>query len=412
MLKILVNAYALSPHTGSEPGMAWNWCLHLAQYSELHIITEGEFKPFIEEALSTLPERDNMHFYYNPVSERIRKMCWNQGDWRFYKHYKKWQFKTYKIALQICSTKQIDILHQLNMIGFREPGYLWKIKHIPFVWGPIGGVKQFPINYLNDANIKTELFVRLKNIISVQQLKYDSRVNKALKKANLLISSIPDSYNAIQKYKGLESVIIPETGCFPTENHSNDRFKVKTFEVLWVGKFDFRKQLPLALKSIATANNLNLKLHIYGSGSTIKVKQMKKIARELGIANQIQWYGNQNHNVVLKAMQKAHLFFFTSVSEDTSSVVMEALSNNLPVLCFDACGMATVIDNKVGRKIPLTTPEQSEIHFAEHLNNLNQDRPLLQILSANCEVRKKELSWARKATQVFSLLEEIGKNKN
>jgi hypothetical protein len=26
----------------------------------------------------------------------------------------------------------------LNMIGYREPGYLWKL-NVPFVWGPMGG---------------------------------------------------------------------------------------------------------------------------------------------------------------------------------------------------------------------------------------------------------------------------------
>lgn len=44
MLNILVNAYACSPNMGSEPGMAWNWCVNLAKYCELHIITEGEFR--------------------------------------------------------------------------------------------------------------------------------------------------------------------------------------------------------------------------------------------------------------------------------------------------------------------------------------------------------------------------------
>ena len=68
-------------------------------------------------------------------------MCWNQGDWRFYKYYKKWQWKTYLIAKEICAEVNIDVLHQLNMIGFREPGYLWKLSKengVPFVWGPIG----------------------------------------------------------------------------------------------------------------------------------------------------------------------------------------------------------------------------------------------------------------------------------
>lgn len=54
-------------------------------------------------------------------------MCWNQGDWRFYKYYKEWQWKTYLLAKDICKVEKMDVLHQLNMIGFREPGYLWKL---------------------------------------------------------------------------------------------------------------------------------------------------------------------------------------------------------------------------------------------------------------------------------------------
>lgn len=105
MLKILINAYACSPGMGSEPGMAWNWVSNLAKFCELYIITEGEFREKIEEVVPTLEQGKNMHFYYNPVSEEIRKMCWNQGDWRFYKYYREWQWKTYLIAKEIYSKK-------------------------------------------------------------------------------------------------------------------------------------------------------------------------------------------------------------------------------------------------------------------------------------------------------------------
>ena len=161
MLKILINAYACSPGMGSEPGMAWNWVSNLAKFCELFIITEGEFREKIEAVMTDLPEAKNMHFYYNPVSEEIRKMCWNQGDWRFYKYYREWQWKTYLMAKEICLHEKIDVLHQLNMIGFREPGYLWNLSKesgVPFVWGPIGGLKQFPTAYLQGAGLKNEAF--------------------------------------------------------------------------------------------------------------------------------------------------------------------------------------------------------------------------------------------------------------
>ena len=400
MLKILINAYACSPGMGSEPGMAWNWVSNLAKFCELYIITEGEFRDKIEEVVPTLEQGKNMHFYYNPVSEDIRKMCWNQGDWRFYKYYREWQWKTYLMAKDICSKEKIDVLHQLNMIGFREPGYLWKLSQengVPFVWGPIGGLTQFPTAYLKGASLKMKLFNRLKNFLNVWQLKHDKRVNEAFKTAKVLVSSIPDSYRAIKKYKGLESVVIPETGCFLSENIPTDRFDEEYFHVMWVGKFDFRKQLPLALRAIAISDNPNIVLDIYGSGSDENIASVKNLIDSLGITDKVVWHGNQPNDVVMNAMRKSQLFFFTSVSEDTSTVVLEAVSNRLPVLCFNACGMAAVIDDKVGRKVSLSNPIQSAKDFARLLNELEYDRTLLKRMSENCKPRQLDLSWEEKA---------------
>ena len=409
-MKILINAYACSPGMGSEPGMAWNWVVNLAKFCELYIITEGEFREKIEAVVPTLEQGGNMHFYYNPVSDEIRKMCWNQGDWRFYKYYRQWQWKTYLMAKGICEKERIDVLHQLNMIGFREPGYLWKLSKengVPFVWGPIGGLKQFPTAYLKEAGLKMQLFMRLKNFLNIWQLKHEKRVDEALKTAKLLISSIPDSYRALKKYKGLESIVIPETGCFLSEDISTSRFDTEEFHIMWVGKFDFRKQLPLALQAVALAKNPKLKLDVYGSGSVGQVEMAKRMGEELGISQQVIWYGNQKNDVVMEAMRKAQLFFFTSVNEDTSTVVLEAVSNRLPVVCFDACGMSAVIDASVGRKIALSQPSQSAHDFARILNELEGNRALLKQLSENCRQRQMELSWEVKARKVVEEYKRI-----
>lgn len=415
MFSVLINAYACSPNMGSEPGMAWNWCVNLAKYCELHIITEGEFRDKIEAVLPTLPQGNNMHFYYNPVSDEIRKMCWNQGDWRFYKYYKEWQWKTYMMAEEIIKQNHIDIVHQLNMIGFREPGYLWKIENKPFVWGPIGGLKQFPSSYLEGAGIKMKLFNRIKNIVNIYQIKHDKRVNQALKKADLLISSIPDSYNAIKRYKGLNSIIIPETGCFidnDTVKRNMDEKANGDFRLLWVGKFDFRKQLNIALATMSKLKNKsNIKLIICGSGSDDQVSYYKQMALNLGIEDNVVWKGNIENSKVKEEMRKSDIFFFTSVSEDTSTVVLEAVSCELPVLCFDTCGMGYVINESVGQKVPLTNPGQSADDFAEKINYLYNNREFLQKLSDGCKQRQKELSWDNKAKQMVELYNKVINNQ-
>ena len=407
MLKILINAYACSPGMGSEPGMAWNWVSNLAKFCELYIITEGEFREKIEAVVPTLEQGKNMHFYYNPVSEEIRKMCWNQGDWRFYKYYKEWQWKTYFLAKDICSKEKIDVLHQLNMIGFREPGYLWKLSKengVPFVWGPVDAKDKFPVAYLDGANIKTKLFMRLKNFLTVWQLKHSTRVRQAASQASVIFSASSNSKESFNKYMAIDSPLLNETGCYVQEYPLIDKSQKETFDALWVGKLDFRKQLGIALQSIAIADNENIRLHIVGGGDAEPYKQL---ANTLGIKDKCIWHGAVSHDEVQSIMQNSDVFFFTSVAEGTPHVVLEAIGNNLPVVCFDTCGQGDAVNDKVGRKVALSNPAQSAADFAKLLNNLEHDRTLLKQLSENCKQRQTELSWEEKAKTMVEWYEKV-----
>lgn len=404
-MKILINAYACSPNMGSEPGMAWNWCVHLAKHCELHIITEGEFRDKIEEVMPKLPQGRNMHFYYNPVTDDIRRMCWNQGDWRFYKYYRKWQWKTYLMAKEICSKEKIEVLHQLNMIGFREPGYLWKLSEetgIKFVWGPVDAKDKFPLAYAQGAGLKTKLILWLKNTISCWQLKHSNRVRKAANTASAVISASSNSVKSFKKYMDIDSVLLNETGCSSAEVPIRKPMDKKTFDILWVGKMDFRKQLGLALEAVATAYRHDIRLHIVGGGDNT---QYKRQAELLGIMDICEWHGSVSHDEVQRLMQMSDLFLFTSVAEGTPHVVMEAIANHLPVLCFDTCGQGDSVNERVGIKIPLSKPRQSVCDFAKQLEYLYSHRDVLQTMSDNCRQRQIELSWDKKAEEMVRLYE-------
>ena len=404
MKKILVNAYAVSPEMGSEPGMGWNWCVGLARECELFIITEGEFRERIESALKILPQASNMHFYYNPVSDRVRKMCWNQGDWRFYIHYRRWQRKTLSIAREICRTHSIDILHQLNMIGFREPGYLWKIPDIPYVLGPTNCKFEYPLSYWKGAPFSERVRVVLKEIVSRLQIRYSPHLHQALRRASVVVTASTDAHDLFKKYLGVESIMINETGSearsHPRETHSSDYL-----DILWVGRFNLYSKLPaLAVRSLKQAGNPRLRLHFVGPGNDTP---FRRLAEELGVDAACRWYGTVSHGEVQKMMRQMDVFLFTSVVEGTPHVVLESFSNGLPVICFDTCGQGDIVDEKTGIKIPLSNPDKSVIDFANALNALDEDRYRLQSLSEACCVRLKELSWDVKIRKMFDIYEQI-----
>lgn len=411
MLNVLINAYAVSPNWGSEPGVGWNWIVNIAKKCNVFVITESEWENEINAALQKLPQLDNIHFYFNPVSQEVRDMCWNQGDWRFYHHYRLWQQSTLEIARKIIANNHIDVIHQLNMIGFREPGYLWQIKGIPYVWGPIGNMATIPMSYLKGCTAKDRIKLGVKNVISYFQAR-TGRVSKAIRCADKIITVLDSSAEIIRHRYGINDVtVMPETGLKITEkvNHANK--PDKPLKLLWVGRFIPTKKLDIALETISRLKSKEcVELHIVGWGSAEEEARYKAIAQSLGIASNCIWHGKIPNSEVLSLMRDSDVFFFTSILEGTPHVVLEAISNNLPVLCFDLCGQGVIVNDKVGWKIPIKSLPEAVNDMVRTLNKIIADRTCIYEKSANCEIRKPELSWENKIDEVIKIYNSLIKS--
>lgn len=393
---------------GSEPGMAWNWCVHLAEHCELHIITEGEFRDKIEAALPSLPQGRNMHFYYNPVSDAIRRMCWNQGDWRFYAHYRRWQRKTYEMGLQLIDRYRIDIVHQLNMVGFREPGYMWKYPDIPLVWGPIAGFQHIPAGYLMNTSLRFAAFFRIKQTISYLQLRFAPRIRAMVKRADRILSATPEMQQAIRRCYGKQTLRINETACNSEPITERSGFDSEVFHILWVGRFIPSKQLELALDTLRELRHLPILFHIVGEGFTDHTTHRHHdYARKQGVADRCIWHGKIPNEQVHELMRQSQLFFFTSILEATSTVVLEAIENRLPILCFDTCGFGPIVTPRIGIRIPLSAPRRARHEFAENITALYRNRNLLKTMSNNCLDEQNKLNWEHKTAQILTLYEQL-----
>lgn len=406
-MNILINAYACSPVRGSEPGMGWHWVSEIAKYCHVFVITEGEYINEIEKGLESLPQKDNISFFYNNVSEKVRQICRNQGDWRFYWYYRKWQKKTLEIARRICEENKIDIIHQLNMIGYREPGLLWKISGPKFVWGPVGGMETMPLQYMKGISLKLKASNILKNVINSFQFRFQPNVHQILKRANVVIAATSGCQKLINNFYHKNVILINETGCIIGDIEEQSYNDSGIMNLLWVGKLDFRKQLTLALRVLGKLRDLKVVLHVCGIGSDEQIGQMYKLSENLGISDKLVYHGFVTHDEVLDIMHFSDLFLFTSIMEGTPHVVLEAISNCLPVICFNTCGQGDVVSEDFGRKIELSTPEQSVEEMANIVRELYFDKKKLKELSHNCREASKQMSWESKIHKLLEIYETV-----
>ena len=104
------------------------------------------------------------------------------------------------------------------MIGYREPGYMWKLP-LPMVWGPIGGHAQLPWKYLSLLGGRAKIYHGFRNILNNIQMWSSFRVRRAAKRANVLIAATSSDKFALLKIHNRESILINETGAKVQPKH-------------------------------------------------------------------------------------------------------------------------------------------------------------------------------------------------
>lgn len=404
-MKILINCYACSPYKGSEPGMGWNFVKNLAEKHELHVIMETKFQKEVERYYNEHPEESKKFKIYSIRRTRLRilRKIWPPS---YYWTYKAWQKKVLALAQELDAHEHFDIIHQLNMVGYREPGYLWKMSK-PFVWGPIGGFNITPWNMLPSMGLYGILFYGSRNLINLWQMHTMSRVKKAATRANTIITATLDCHDAVKNLYDRESCIIPEVGLMgDLDVIPAKRIEGEPLRLCWSGQHTPGKSLNLLLDALALIPDENIELHVIGKGS--QTKKWKKKAENLGLKN-VVWHGWMQRCDALKVMQSSHVSVITSMCDLTSTVILEALSYGLPVITMDHCGFSNVINADCGIKIPVTHKKQIAKDLSVAITKLSGDEVERQRLSAGALVHARDFAWEEKARQIDEIYKNITK---
>ena len=404
---ILINAYAIGPNRGSELGTGWNWVTNIAKSYNVYLIAEAAYKNDILIETNKLVYKENLHYYFIDIGDKTRKICNNQGDWRFYLYYRIWQKQALNIARKICTEVKIDLLHQLNMSGYREPGLMWKIKEIPLIWGPISGFGTIPFSYIRTFPLKQTIVYTLKNIINNLQY-YLPNIQKSINHSSALIAANSESERILKKFRKSGVYMINETGSKVIDDIVDIKAKSNqaVFKICWIGKDVPRKALGLALKVIQKTANDNFEINIVGIDTNQYLNYQACHA-----ANIIN-HGILSHQDSQRILASSHVLLFTSLHEGTPHVVLEAISHGVPVICHDCYGQGNVVNSKCGIKIPLKNPENSIIQFAKAINLLSSNRILQYELAKGALIQSKEITWEKNNEKMMKIYVEVLLNNN
>lgn len=390
MKNILVLAYAISPHRGSEYSVAWNYVTAMSRYHRLTVLygTSGDHMGDTEEMERYVREHPmpNVRFVAVAPSRTAERLnILNKRGifvYSFYLAYRLWHKSVYCAAQELVQAEHFDLIHYVTPIGYREPGYLWKLD-LPYLWGPIGGTGNPPFRLLGAASSLTgRCKVLFRTVANKLQLCFGRRIGIALRSVDVLLTATTTDRDNFLRAHRVDSIWLPENGIkgnvLPTPAAA--KYANETLHCIWIGRVDANKALIILLKSL---QNLDIEIpvvvHIVGDGPLRK--RMQEYAERNGIGHLIEWHGRIPRNEVLELLQRCHLHIISSLSEANTTVIFEAMSCGVPTMSLDHCGMHDVICERCGIKIPVHSYRQVVRDMGAQLQHLIRNPHILKSLS-------------------------------
>lgn len=399
-LRVLILAYACSPDKGSEPGVGWGYVSALARRHDLWVIVEEEkFRGDIESFLGRNPSVASSVRFVFLRKERNR---WLRRVWppSYYWYYRSWHRRALVLARELHEREHFDLVHQLTMVGFREPGYLWQMG-VPFVWGPVGGMGLFPWQFLLQMDLKGAVYYTGYNLYNLWQMHMLRRPRLAARAAGVgLIAATRENADAALRLWGVHAHVLAEVGLpAPPREIAVIRRPGEPLRLIWSGQHILRKALPLALQALRKLpRDVSWTLHVLGHGPL--TSGWRKLAGQMGLDAQVQFHGWLARDQALAVMAGGHAALITSLRDLTSTVTVEALALGLPIVCPDHCGFADAVDETCGIRVPMGRPSEMVQGFSEAIEILACDERRRLSLAEGALRRARDFGWERKAEMV------------
>ena len=405
---ILVLAYAISPIRGSEYSVAWNYINEMSKDNDLVVLygAAGNHMGDFDELDSWLLTNSILNVKFIPVYPDGFTLTLNYLNlkgifpYMFYLSFNFWHREAYSRAKELIESENFDLIHFLNPIGYREPGYLWKLG-LPYIWGPIGGVPNRPKQLFKDLTVKNKILFTFRNWANSIQFKYNKRLKKALKSTDLLLTATTENQVLIQKEYKKESLYLPENAII--ESKAIPRIiNIKEGDIcniVWIGSVDSRKSLNFLIEALGTVQIDNWHLNVIGEGS---LKQaMQDLAEKMLINDKITWHGHIPRSQVFEILSFTHLHIITSLGEGNPTTIWEAMDRGIPTISLNHCGMKDVICERCGVKINVESVEQVKTDLAFAISDLIRNPTKINDLSAGVLECAKSHTW-NKRRQLFN----------
>lgn len=414
-MKILFDCFSCSPYYGSDEGIGWLWPYYMRNYHEVWALVRKDRRPDIEKYCK-LHNITDINFIYCDIPDCInfyykRKQKNKNGVLDFLAYQLLWQYVAVEAAKKTHKKVHFDLVHHVSTNDFRLLGRLYKL-NIPLILGPIGGAQETPeelCSYIK-GHEKNEILRKWLNHLFVALPGYKKMLRKASKiyfsnkeTKNFLIDKIGDSSKCS---------ILTEIGIKQEEIQRKNRKKPhEIFTFLWAGRMEYRKGLEFLFEALEHLP-MKKKWQLILCGTGTEMKRYQKICKTKSYSERVKFLGVVPYEKMKSIYEEGDVFVFPSLRETTGTVILEAMAQGLPVICFDQGGASSVITDSTGFLISGRTQEEYLRNYTQAmLKCISHPEKILEMGKQCVERVEKYYTWEQKIYEIEKEYQRVLKTR-
>lgn len=395
-MRVLVSAFACEPEKGSEPEVGWQWALQIARFHDVTVLTQTKNRAAIERGLSALGETaPKPRFVYFELPKSVQTLRKFSIGLRIY--YVFWQRWAWETVEQLNQETPFDLLHHVTFAAFRYPTVIWG-HGVPCIWGPIGGIESIPVPLLpwdHPVSFVEEVFRNLSNLL--QAAPYRDLPKRAAASNKVLVSTreMQETLARLEIQSQLMPTIGLKTGELPFQPRTPHSGPLR---ILFVGKIITLKGIDLALKALNDSET-DATLTLVGTGN-YQASAMRMV-RKFGFEKRVVFRGQVTRQEVLALYRDFDVLLFPSLHDTGGYAVIEAMFNELPVICLDCGGPPVAVESGCGIKVPVSSRREVVAGLAAAIREYDKNRQMLASHGkAARESILKNYDWDKKGEQM------------
>lgn len=191
-----------------------------------------------------------------------------------------------------------------------------------------------------------------------------------MKNANVVIACTQGNVNKIGKIYGKEAFYLPESGIKYIHRPIISVQKKEKLNIVWIGTMEARKMPNIVLDAVLKMKKVkNVVFHMIGGGPLLP--WFKNSIRKHGLEANFVIYGQVPRERIFDLLPDFDIHIITSLLEANTTVIWETMSWGIPTISLDHFGMADVVNDSCGIKIPVKKYRQVVNSLAAILDNLS-----------------------------------------